>query len=73
MLIIIINFIVNLDDKFASKFIEVNQNILTYGQNEKCDLYIKDYTITPKYTYVTFIYKNNEYLFIFPLFLFVYQ
>ncbi len=61
------NFIVNLDDKFASKFIEVNQNILTYGQNEKCDLYIKDYTITPKYTYVTFIYKNNEYSFISPL------
>lgn len=61
------NFIVNLDDEFHTKFIDANKNYLTYGENPNSDLYIKKYTINPKYTRVTFIYKGLEYKFTSPL------
>lgn len=60
-------FIVNLNDKFHERFKEASLNSLSYGEDEKADLYIKDYTVTPKYTKVTFVYQNNEYNFLSPL------
>ena len=60
-------FIVNLNDEFASKFQEKSLNSLSYGENPVSDLWIKDYTITPKYTNVTFVYQNEEYSFMSPL------
>ena len=61
------NFIVNKDDKFSSKFMAANKNCFTYGKDKNCDLYIKNYNITPKYTEVTFVYEKNEYSFVSPL------
>ena len=60
-------FIVNLDDKFHSEFMEEALNCLSYGEDPKSDLYIKNYTVTSKYTEVTFIYQKKEYSFISPL------
>ena len=60
-------FIVNLNDEYASKFIEKSLTSLSYGENPKSDLWIKDYTITPKYTNVIFVYQNEEYNFVSPL------
>lgn len=61
------NFIINLDDEYHNKFAEVSKSPLTYGRSSKCDLYIKDFKITPKYTDVTYVYKGLEYTFISPL------
>lgn len=61
------SFIVNLDDMYHEKFIDNSLNYLTYGTNPDSDLYIKNYHITPKYTNITFVYKNNEYVFTSPL------
>lgn len=60
-------FIVNLNDKFHSEFMEEALNCLSYGEDHKSDLYIKNYNITPKYTEVTFVYQKKEYSFISPL------
>ncbi len=60
-------FIVNYDDKFHKKFEDESLNSLSYGTNSKCDLYIKNYSVTPKYTRVTFIYLGKEYSFTSPL------
>ena len=60
-------FIVNNDDEYSIKFKEKSLNSLSYGENSKCDLYIKDYTITPRYTNVTFKYLGEEYSFMSPL------
>lgn len=61
------NFIVNLNDEFHVNFLKENNNILSYGENPLSDLHIKSYSINPKYTRVTFTYKNNEYKFTSPL------
>ncbi|MBQ8472740.1 MAG: UDP-N-acetylmuramoyl-L-alanyl-D-glutamate--2,6-diaminopimelate ligase [Bacilli bacterium] len=60
-------FIVNLNDKFHEKFSEASLNSLSYGEDPKSDLYIKDYSITPRYTIVTFVYQKKEYTFTSPL------
>ena len=60
-------FIVNYDDKYCNKFREKALNSLTYGRDPKCDLYIKDFTITSRYTNVTFVYLKEEYSFVSPL------
>ena len=60
-------FIVNYDDKFHERFKEKSLNSLSYGENPSCDLYIKDYLITSKYTNVTYVYLNKEYSFTSPL------
>lgn len=60
-------FIVNFDDKFNNKFKEASLNSLSYGENSKCDLYIKNYSITPRYTVITFVYEEKEYTFTSPL------
>ena len=60
-------FIVNYDDEYHDKFIEKSLASLSYGENSNCDLWIKDYTVTPKYTNVTFKYLNEEYNFVSPL------
>jgi len=61
------NFIVNLNDKFHTNFQKENKNILSYGEDPNSSLYIKNYSINPKYTRVTYIYKDNEYKFTSPL------
>ncbi len=60
-------FIINQEDEFHDRFKEKSLNSLSYGEDPKCDLYIKNYTITPKYTNVVFVYQNEEYNFISPL------
>lgn len=60
-------FIVNYDDEYHHKFEEKSLSSLSYGENSSCDLWIKDYQITPKYTNVTFKYLGNEYSFVSPL------
>ena len=60
-------FIINQEDEFHDRFKEKSLNSLSYGEDPKCDLYIKNYTITPKYTNVVFVYQNEEYSFISPL------
>ena len=60
-------FIVNYDDEYYKRFEEKALNSLSYGKNEKCDLYIKDYVVTSKYTNVTFKYLGEEYSFVSPL------
>ena len=60
-------FIVNHDDPYYKKFEEKSLNSLSYGKSDKCDLYIKDYTITSRYTNVTFKYLGEEYSFMSPL------
>lgn len=61
------SFIVNLNDEFHVNFQKENDNILSYGEDLKSDLLIKSYSINPKYTRVTFIYKDKEYKFTSPL------
>ncbi len=61
------NFIVNYNDKFHEKFEAKNKNCLSYGDTKNCDLYIKEYNITDKYTNITFVYDKKEYSFISPL------
>ena len=60
-------FIINYDDEYHDMFKEKSLNSLSYGENPKCDLYIKDYTVTPRYTNVSFVYLGHEYSFISPL------
>ena len=60
-------FIVNRDDPYHDKFEEKALNSLSYGVSPDCDLYIKDYTITSRYTNVTFVYLGLEYTFMSPL------
>lgn len=60
-------FIINNNDEFANRFKEKSLNSLSYGEDPKSDLYIKEYTITPKYTNVVFKYLNEEYSFTSPL------
>ena len=54
------SFIVNLNDKFHVNFEKENKNILSYGEDSKRVLFIKSYSINPKYTRVTFIYEGND-------------
>ena len=61
------NFIVNYNDLYHENFMEASSNYLTYGNTKDCDLYIKSYQITPKYTEVTFVYQKEEYTFMSPL------
>ena len=60
-------FIINNDDPYHEKFREKALNTLSYGEDSKCDLYIKDYTVTSRYTNVTFVYLGEEYSFTSPL------
>ncbi len=45
----------------------VAKNNWTYGQNEECDLYIKNYVISPDKTNITLVYHDKEYNFDSPL------
>ena len=60
-------FIVNYDDIYHDRFSEKAINSLSYGASPNCDLYIKNYNVTSKYTNVTFVYLNKEYTFTSPL------
>ena len=60
-------FVVNYNDEFHNLFSEKAKNSLSYGEDPKCDLYIKNYSITPKYTEVNFIYLGKSYNFTSPL------
>ena len=60
-------FIINNDDLYHDRFKEKALNTLSYGENPWSDLYIKDYTVTSKYTNVTFVYLKKEYSFTSPL------
>ena len=60
-------FVINFDDPYAKRFQEVALNTLSYGRDKKCDIYIKDFEVTPQYTVVTFVYQKKEYHFTSPL------
>lgn len=54
--------ILNKDDKSYDLIKEVcNGKILTYGKGKDNDLIIKDYTINPHKTYITYTFMNNDY------------
>ncbi|MBQ8892407.1 MAG: UDP-N-acetylmuramoyl-L-alanyl-D-glutamate--2,6-diaminopimelate ligase [Bacilli bacterium] len=60
-------FIINNDDEYHDRFKEKALNTLSYGESKNSDLYIKDYTVTSRYTNVTFVYLGSEYSFTSPL------
>ena len=40
---------------------------MTYGKEERNDLWIKSYKLTPNHTKITFVYNDKEYNIISPL------
>ena len=59
--------ILNSNDIHFDEFLKVSDRPLTYGYLASDDLYIKEYTILPNKTDITFVYKDNEYQLVSPL------
>ena len=60
--------ILNKDDEFYETVKAVcTEKVLTYGLSKDCDMYIKNYTIEPHKTKITFVYENTEYNITSPL------
>lgn len=53
--------ILNKNDKHFNEVVKDITNYKTYGYTKDCDLYIKDYTVRPNGTDISFIYENKEY------------
>ncbi len=53
--------ILNSNDKHFDEVKNDIKNYKTYGYKDSDDLYIKDYTVSPNKTLITFVYKGKEY------------
>ena len=61
--------LLNIDDKYFNRIIQnIKCNHLTYGFNNKADIFVKNYNLQFDLTTAEIVYKNNKFLIVSKLY-----